>query len=227
MARIEAITSGTGTLAPKHAVFFIHGYGADANDLMPLSEPFSKALPPDTRYLSLQAPFECEAGIGRQWFSMSGGTNKELIRKGLDNARPLVLDFLAKTLAKLGNIPYGLVGFSQGAMLAIDTGLQADLPAPLKPPSAIVSYSGAFIGLPHKPTATPPVLAVHGDADEVIPPELLPITVQALEQAGIKVEHHLYPNLPHSISDEGLQDGARFLQENLVTPNAVTPTQSI
>jgi phospholipase/carboxylesterase len=58
----------------------------------------------------------------------------------------------------------------------------------------------------------PPVLLIHGDADEVVPPRALPLAVQALEAVGVPVESMVVPGLGHSIDEAGLKRGAAFLR---------------
>jgi len=63
-----------------------------------------------------------------------------------------------------------LVGFSQGTMMALHVGLRRAVA-----PAGIVAYSGLLAGPDHlaETKARPPVLLVHGEADEMIPVEAL------------------------------------------------------
>ena len=50
------------------AVVFLHGYGADGNDLIGLAEPLAPHLP-NTRFLAPNAPERCPGNpMGYQWF---------------------------------------------------------------------------------------------------------------------------------------------------------------
>ena len=57
----------------------------------------------------------------------------------------------------------------------------------------------------------PPVLLVHGDRDEVIPVQALQQARTALAEAGVPVEWHVSPGLPHEIDGDGLDIAGRFL----------------
>ena len=64
----------TGPVRPASAgtadslVIFLHGYGADGNDLIGLAEPLAPHLP-DTRFLAPNAPERCPGNpMGFQWF---------------------------------------------------------------------------------------------------------------------------------------------------------------
>lgn len=218
---METITAGNNK-PPSRLIFLLHGYGANADDLIGLAEPWREYLP-EARFIAVNAPFACESAPNmprsRQWFSMSGGSNKQALERGLRSAEPVLTRFLEKTLHKLSPqkpLPYALVGFSQGAMLAVYCGLKM-----AAAPSCIVSYSGAFIGLDEKPSNKSPVLAIHGRADEVVPPTLLGVSEAALENLGVPITTISYPGLGHSINAEGMAEGGKFLASHL-TPAAAS-----
>jgi phospholipase/carboxylesterase len=84
--------------------------------------------------------------------------------------------------------------------------------------AAIVGYSGAVVGaeaLAMETRSRPPVLLVHGDADPVVPFQALAVAMQALRAAGLAVTAVERPGLGHSIDEEGLMRGGRFLVERL------------
>ena len=86
-------------------------------------------------------------------------------------------------------------------------------------PAAIVGYSG-MLCLPPDPDpdklskeirAQPPVLLVHGDRDDLIPPQALFHATSALSALEIPVEWHLSQGIGHGIDGEGLRHGGEFL----------------
>ncbi len=200
--------------APKQLVVLLHGLGADGNDLIGLA-PYWAPLLPDAEFLSPDAPFPCDmAPYGRQWFSVQNRT-PETALAGARAAAPILDAFLDDALAKRGlEAPQlALVGFSQGAMMSLFVG-------PRRPaaPAAIVAYSGALIApqlLATEMRGKPPILVVHGDADPVVPPSMLPAAVAALKNYGIAVEELLRPGLGHGIDEEGLARGGAFLRAHL------------
>ena len=104
-----------------------------------------------------------------------------------------------------------LVGFSQGAMLALGVGLKRQ-PAP----AAIVGYSGALAtveALPQQGGTAPAILLVHGDMDEVIPVDAMYIAREQLAQAGLPVEWHVAEGIGHGIDAQGLHLGGAFLKQ--------------
>ncbi len=59
----------------------------------------------------------------------------------------------------------------------------------------------------------PPVLLVHGDADDVVPVESRPEAVGGLAAVGISARHHSCPGLGHGLDDAGVRYGMEFLAD--------------
>lgn len=199
----------------RSLVVLLHGYGADGNDLIDLAEAWA-ALLPDTAFVAPNAPEPCDmAPIGRQWFALSVRDPHERWR-GVVAARPGLDATLDAELERYGlpDAAMALVGFSQGAMMALHAGLRRP-----RSPAAILGYSGMLVGPEHlaaEATARPPVLLVHGTHDEVVPVQALPAAAGALGDAGIPCTWHLSEGLGHGIDEEGLRLGGRFLASRLV-----------
>jgi phospholipase/carboxylesterase len=134
--------------------------------------------------------------------------------RGVVAARPLLDRFLDAELARyrLGADRLVLVGFSQGTMLALHVGLRRTAS-----PAAIVGFSGLLAGPEHlgEITVRPPVLLIHGEADDLIPAEALHIAREPLAQAGVAVEWHVRPGLGHGIDPDGVAIAGHFLAQVL------------
>ena len=199
----------------RHLVVFLHGYGADGNDLIDIGRAWQQILP-QAAFVSPHAPEPCgQAPVGRQWFPLTfRDPNERWI--GVNKAAPLLQRFLDAELARrqLPAAALALVGFSQGTMMALHVGLRRSVA-----PAAIVGYSGLLVtpedGNPEAFAAEiksrPPVLLVHGDRDEVIPPQALFQAMQGLAALGVTVEWHLSAGIGHGIDAEGLRHGGEFL----------------
>ena len=200
--------------APDCLVVLLHGYGADGRDFIDIGNAWADLLP-GAMFVSPHAPDPCAgAPVGRQWFPLTFRDPHELTL-GAEGAAPLLRDFLAEELAKYDLPPerLALVGFSQGAMMALKLGTTAQVA-----PAAVVAYSGMWVDAGRgdiQLSARPPVLLVHGSEDEVIPAQALFASAQGLAAAGVPVEWHLSQGLGHGIDDEGLFHGGRFLAEFL------------
>ncbi len=194
----------------KHLVVFLHGYGADGNDLIGIGKQWSQLLP-DAAFASPHAPEPCGMSpMGRQWFALTFRDPDERWR-GVNQARPALDAFLDAELARHGldESKLALVGFSQGTMMALHAGFRRKAE-----PAAIVGYSGMLVGEEHlkaEMTCRPPTLLVHGDEDEIIPVQALFMSSQALAAADAPVEWHMSPGLGHGIDPEGLMHGVSFV----------------
>ncbi len=198
----------------KKLVVFLHGYGADGNDLIDLGRMFAPLLP-DAAFVSPHAPDPCDqAPMGRQWFPLALG-DMHAYWRGVEHAAPKLQAFLDAELARLrlADRDLALVGFSQGTMMALHVGLRR--PAPV---AGIVGYSGLLAGPEHLADANihkTPILLVHGEADPLIPVVALHAAVQSLGAAGFLTEWHVSPGLAHGIDEDGLRLGADFLRRVL------------
>ena len=195
----------------EQLIVLLHGLGADGNDLISLAPVFAQALPKAV-FVSPHAPFPCDmAPYGRQWFSLQD-RRPEALRSGADLAAPILNGFLDDELAKLGlgDGQLALIGFSQGTMMSLHVALRR--PAPC---AAVVGYSGLLVDgarLAEEIVSRPPVLLVHGDADEILPVAALPAAVEALETAGVAVKHQVRPGLGHGIDQPGIGLGLGHLK---------------
>jgi len=200
----------------KQLVVFLHGYGADGNDLIALGQEWQDELP-DAAFVSPHAPEPCGgAPMGRQWFELTFRNPDERWR-GVNAAAPALQSFLDAELARRALPPgaLALVGFSQGTMMALHAGLRR-----AAAPAAIVGYSGLYVtpesddGPERALTeirSRPPVLLVHGTQDELIPMQALFASAQLLAAAEVPVEWHLSQGVGHGIDGEGLRHGGAFL----------------
>jgi phospholipase/carboxylesterase len=197
---------------PDSLVVFLHGYGADGNDLIGLSGYWADALP-HTAFVSPNAPFPCEmAPVGRQWFSLQEFT-LEAMMMGVQAAAPILDSYLDEELKRVGLPPdrLALVGFSQGTMMSLYVALRRPQPV-----AAIVGFSGRFVGDEQfSVKSRPPVLLAHGTDDPVIPFESLAHAERALKAADVPVETLVCPGMGHSIDDAGLARGGQFLLRHL------------
>lgn len=199
----------------RQLVVFLHGYGADGNDLIEIGRAWQGLLP-GTAFVSPHAPRPCgQASVGREWFPLTF-RNPEERWTGVNQAAPILESFLDAEL-KLRNLPpsaLALVGFSQGTMMSLHVGLRRTVA-----PAAIVGYSGMLV-MPENAEADafaaeirsrPPVLLIHGDADQLIPVQALFHAAQGLAALDVPAEWHISAGIGHGIDQEGLRQGGEFL----------------
>lgn len=200
----------------RQLVVLCHGLGADGHDLIDLAPLWGRTLP-HAAFAAPDAPEACDMGpFGRQWFSVADRTPAR-IAAGAATARDALDAFLDAEFARLDLPPdaYALMGFSQGAMTALYTGLRR-----ATAPRGILAFSGALVAPDRlaEATARPPILLVHGEDDEVVPAARSRAAQAALESAGFGVTALYSPRLGHGIDDAGLSAGSLFLQRIFATP---------
>jgi len=219
MAELDGPRMAPRSGQAKQLVVFLHGYGADGNDLIDIGRAWASLLP-DAAFVSPHAPRPCgQAPTGREWFPLTFRDPGERWA-GVNMAAPALDAFLDAELKRLGLPPsaLALVGFSQGTMMALHVGLRRPIP-----PAAIVGYSGMLAlpenidpaGFAAEIKSRPPVLLVHGDQDPLIPVQALFHAAQSLAALEMPVEWHISPGIGHGIDQEGLRQGGEFLARRL------------
>jgi len=201
-----------------YLVVLLHGIGVDGNDLIDIAVNWQPNLL-KAEFLAMHAPFPFDqAPVGRQWFSIAD-RSPEKILEGMRTATGIVNQFLDESLAKrrLDDRHLALVGFSQGAMVALHTGLRRPKTG------AIVSFSGALVApdlLPQEIVSRPPVLLVHGDQDEIVPYERMGEAKVALKALDVPVKSMTRKGLGHTIDETGIAAAGNFLHDALVPKKA-------
>ena len=195
--------------APTALVVLLHGYGANGDDLIALADGWQRWLP-NAAFVAPNAP-EAIPGMygGLQWFALTMRDPSEYWR-GVVSARPAVDRFLDAELARYRLTPdrLVLVGFSQGTMLALDVGLRRRAA-----PAAIVGYSGLLAGPEHlaEISARPPIMLIHGEADDLIPVGAMHVAREELAKGGLLVEWHVRPDLGHGIDQTAQMLGGHYI----------------
>jgi phospholipase/carboxylesterase len=195
-------------------VILLHGYGSNGADLIGLV-PYWRAALPHTLFLAPDAPQPCPgAPGGRQWWPLTS-LSPEARAAGVRVSAPALNAYIDSQLAAhdLSADRLALVGFSQGTMMALHVG-----PRRANAIAGIVGYSGMLAdpeALGEELETKPPILLVHGDADDVLPVSALHQAQARLEGLGFEVESHVSRGLGHSIDEQGLMLGAKHLAAHL------------
>ena len=194
-------------------VVLLHGYGANGDDLIALGDGWRRSLP-DAAFVAPNAPQSIPGMYGGlQWFALTVRDPGEYWR-GVAAAQPALDRFLDAELARyrLTADRLVLVGFSQGTMMALHVGLRRAVA-----PAGIVAYSGLLAGPDHlaETKVRPPVLLVHGEADDMISIDALHMAREALAGAGTPVEWHVRPGLGHGIDPEAQWMAGHFIAQSL------------
>lgn len=206
----------SGTI--RSVVVFLHGYGANGADLLGLADVLGEHLP-DTLFVAPDAPETIPMmPSGYQWFPIPwiDGSSEEEAERGLMAAAEDLNAFLDALMVDEDVLPEQVVlfGFSQGTMMALHVAPRRDDPV-----AGIVAFSGRLLSpelLKDEVVSRPPILLVHGDADDVVPPQSLPQAAEALQQAAWEdVYAHIMKGTAHGIAPDGLQVSLAFMRDKL------------
>ena len=188
-----SISSHTAT----HRIILMHGWGADSDDLLIFGKEIAEKINLDFEVISLRAPGLHPSGQGRQWYGLYPHDWNEA---------EVEVNQLLVTLKKFDTdqIPIGktiLLGFSQGAAMAIDAGFKLNL-------GLIVSCSG----YPHPSWVPgekcPPLIVSHGLFDDVVPIDASRIIYEKVKSKSSELcellefngFHQIDPNLINVLS---------------------------
>jgi phospholipase/carboxylesterase len=202
----------------RSVIVLLHGYGANGADLLGLADPLGEHLP-DTLFVAPDAP-ESIPGYpgGYQWFPIPwiDNSSEEEAERGLQAATDDLNAYLDALMVDEDVLPEQVVlfGFSQGTMMALHVAPRREDAV-----AGIVAFSGRLLHpelLADEVVSRPPVLLVHGDADDVVPPQSLPQAAEALQGAGwTDVYAHVMKGTAHGIAPDGLQVALAFMADKL------------
>jgi phospholipase/carboxylesterase len=212
---MDAIEIETGA-APRAAVIWLHGLGADGHDFEPIVPELGLPASLPVRFVFPHAPVRpvtLNQGMRmRAWydiFRLGGGPEDEA---GIQASEAALRQLIEKEKGR-GIAPGKLViaGFSQGGAVALQTALR--YPERLAGVLALSTYLPLAAHLEKERAGKNqdlPIFMAHGSYDDVIPLHRADDSRRALEKLGYPVEWHAYP-MPHSVCPQEIADIAEFL----------------
>ena len=203
---------------PDACVIWLHGLGADGHDFEPIVPELR--LPSSLRIRFVfphapQRPVTINQGyVMRAWYDITHpDLGQRVDAAGIHQSRRLIDKLVDQVIAD-GIAPARIIlaGFSQGGVIALETGLRRN------PPIGGVIALSTYVALPDElPGATsqsPPILMMHGSEDPLIPLPLAEASRDLLLSKGYQVEWHVVP-MPHSVCAEEIAVIRRWLLERL------------
>ena len=198
----------------KNAIILLHGYGGDGNDISMLSLNWKRHLP-NTIFICPNGHERCAINpSGYQWFDLSNDDPEYILEQSI-NAENKIDQFLSeiKKEFNLNNKKICLSGFSQGSMMSINLGLTSD-----QEYNCIVGFSGKIINqenLKSRKKVSTSTLLIHGDSDQVVPPNCLLEAKDFFMRNNIDVETHLIKDCDHHIPIEASSIALRYILKKL------------
>lgn len=196
----------------------LHGIGSNERDLF----SFADYLDPRCIVVAVRAPAAYELG-GYSWFDIDFAHDRFVADREQALAHlQLLIRFIGEAVTRYGADPHCvyLGGFSQGAFMALLTGLsQPSLVA------GIVSLSGRLVDdvdvvslfAPKAALAGLPILMTHGVRDQIIPIEQARHTRGILQQLPVALSYHEY-DMAHEVNIDSLQTVLTWVAEQLSDP---------
>jgi phospholipase/carboxylesterase len=189
---------------PSQLVLLFHGVGSTARDLAPLGEALAPHLR-DAAIVSVQAPEA--SGRGWQWFSVQGITEADRPAR-VAAATPGFVQAVMQwqRACALGPAQTTLIGFSQGAIMALESTQLDHAPA-----ARVIALSGRFAQPPRIAHASVHTHLMHGDADTVMPVRGSVDALAQLQALGADATLDRFPGLGHGIDRRVVDDIVRRL----------------
>jgi len=192
----------------------IHGYGSNGEDLISLAAMMQPSLP-GAAFVAPNAPSLIPSmAAAHQWWPIETFSMAER-DAGAAAAAPVLDDFITEELDKAGlaSDRLLLIGFSQGAMMALHVGLRREDAL-----AGIVGISGMLVApdrLSSDIASRPPVLLIHGTDDDVVPFGSMELASTALTAVNVPVETHVSQGIGHGVAPDGINAATAFARRVL------------
>ena len=186
MAELLCLNSESAT----NRLVLLHGWGADANDLVPVGKLLTEGLKNRFEIVSLSAPQPHPSGLGRQWYPLYPHEWEQVPNAVLD---------LEKRINNLcfKHVPLNktlLLGFSQGGAMALELATRNKFEGVF----ALSSYSHPEW---NPLEDMPPTFLCHGNIDQVVPKAASEKNFDILLKNRVKSELYFFEG-GHEITNE-------------------------
>lgn len=192
----------------EYLIIMLHGWGSDKYDLISLDFDID-----NLHYLSVNAPYECDSCFGYQWFSLEDMNVNSIFIEIRSNY--IVLEKFIEEQSKKFNINYDhifLLGFSQGAMMALYTGIRLS-----EKIAGIISLSGllpdTIDNIKNSQITKQNILLLHGTNDNVVPFNYFLETKKLFDIFNFEIEAHPINDLQHNINNEEIDIIRLFIKK--------------
>lgn len=184
---------------PQQLILLFHGVGDNPVSMGEIGRYFADAFS-EALVVSIGAPQPSGAEPGRQWFSLDG-LDETNYQTRVDAAMPEFIGAVREWQTASGVLPAAtaLVGFSQGAIMALES-VKTETPLA----SRVVAFSGRFATLPEKATTRTTIHMINGDEDRQIEAHHAFQAQEALLALGGDMTLDVVEGLEHAIDDRSM-----------------------
>lgn len=181
-------------LEPQRLILLFHGVGSTPQSMVPLGRRLADEFA-EAAVVSVPSPDASDLGGGYQWFSVRGITEEDRPER-IAATMPRFVATVERLQKACGSSPDRtvLIGFSQGAILALES-TQTDA----RLAGTVVAIAGRFARPPKRAPRSTAVHLVHGDADPVVACRYAVTAAETLAGLGADVTIDLVPGLGHGI----------------------------
>jgi phospholipase/carboxylesterase len=213
---LETVELETGP-APRAAVIWMHGLGADGYDFADLVPALGLGDRPGVRFVFPHAPMRAvtinRGMVMRAWYDVRDdvGVRRE-DEAGVRESERRIAALIARETAR--GIPAArlvLAGFSQGGAMALHTGLRhPERLAGILALSCFLPLADTVAAEARPANRDVPILMAHGTDDPLIPLARARHARDVLAGLGYRVDWREYP-MPHAVGDAEVLDVATWL----------------
>lgn len=190
-------------------LLLFHGVGSSAEGLAPLGQALASQRP-NAWVISVRSPDRSDLGQGWQWFPVQGVTETNRPER-IASAMPAFMERIRVWQSETSVSPLNttLVGFSQGAIMALES---TQLSGASRHAARVVAIAGRFAQPPRIKPENVAVHLLHGEQDHVISVRLAMEAERQLQALGASITLDRFAGLGHGIDARVVQAIGRRLQ---------------
>jgi phospholipase/carboxylesterase len=199
----------TGSNPPDSCVIWLHGLGADGHDFEPIVPELGLSPDLNVRFVFPHAPMIPvtinQGFVMRAWYDIAASDIAERQdESGIRASQDFLLELIEAQIAEgIDSTRIVLAGFSQGGVIALQTGLRFNKPlAGIMALSTYLPLAETLAAEKSDENLAIPVFLAHGSADPVIGVDLAYRTRGHLEKQGYQPSWHEYDGMQHSVCAE-------------------------
>jgi phospholipase/carboxylesterase len=202
----------TGSNPPDSCVIWLHGLGADGHDFEPIVPELGLSPDLNVRFVFPHAPMIPvtinQGFVMRAWYDIAASDIAERQdESGIRSSQAVLIELIEAQIAEgIDSTRIVLAGFSQGGVIALQTGLRFNKPlAGIMALSTYLPLAETLAAEKSDENLTIPVFLAHGSADPVIAVDLAYSTRGHLEKQGYQPSWHEYDAMQHSVCAEEIE----------------------